>query len=149
MQQAERRQKYHASNRQSCFVTALMQLVAGWWLEPETAHVLERIFVYATTRRQRALCHLLAGQLLMSRKMKGALEHLDKGLRLADGLVRASDYFEIYNRHDTLRQLVLSEAGQPAHGLEEILNEARVIQRLSQHGPHGRFRPWPKQFLIP
>ena len=149
MQRAEQRQKYHAANRQSCFITTLMQFIASWWLEPQAGQDLERIFVYATTRRQRALCHLITGQLLMSRKMSAALTHLDKGLKLADGLVRPADYFEIYNRHAILHHLILSDAGQPPRGLETLLNEARVIQRMNKHNHHGRFEPWPKQFLIP
>jgi len=149
MQRAERRQKYHASNHQSCFVTTLMQLIASWWLDPQAGHDLERVYIYATTRRQRALCHLVTGQLLMSRKMTGAMTHLNKGLKFADGLVKSDDYFEMYNRHATLRHLLLSDTGQPAQGLEVLLNEARVIQRLNKHNLHGRFKEWPEQFSIP
>lgn len=148
-QRARQREKYHAASRQSCFITSLMHLIADWWLEPESHHDLERVFVYATSRRQQALCHLVTGQLLISRKMVGATTHLDKGLKLADGLIKADDYFTLYNRHETLRYLSLSKPGQAGRQLESLLNEARVIQRLKKHHRHGQGQTWSDQFTIP
>ena len=149
LQQAKQRQKFKAANRQSCFFTTLMQLIASWWLEPALEHDLERLFIYASSRRQQALSHLVTGQLLMSRKMTGATAYLDMGLKLADGLIKPDDYFELYNRHETLRHLILSNSGQTAQGLEVLLNEARVIQQLIKHNRHGQNKEWPQQFSIP
>lgn len=80
-----------------------------------------------------ALYHLIVGQLLMSCKMQNALDYLDIGLRYADGLIDAGDYFMLYNRHTELRYLRLLPTRQPAHDLPELLNESRVIRKLSRH----------------
>lgn len=117
----------------SSFAGMMMQSVADWWLDTDNAEYPNRGSHYADTKRKMALYHLLVGQLLMSCKMNMALDYLDMGLRYADGLIRGSDYFILYNRHEELRYLRLSDKRQQPHALAELLNESRVIRKLTHH----------------
>ena len=84
------------------------------------------------SRRLQGLMHLAYGQLLIARKLDGAFRYLDRGLRLADGIIRPQEYFNVYNRHESLRTLRLSD--KPSIGLElqQLLNEAGVIDKITQ-----------------
>lgn len=86
----------------------------------------------SNSRRLQALLHMAYGQLLIARKSVGAFKYLDKGLRLADGIIRAQEYFRLYNRHEALRSLRLTD--KPVAGLElqQLLNEAGVIEKMTQ-----------------
>lgn len=122
----------------SSFSGIMMQTVADWWLGAVSGPDDMRGWHYATSRRKQALYYLIVGQLLMSCKMRQALEYLDKGRRLADGLITAGDYFTLYNRHEELRHLHVSEQRQKAHDLPALLNESRVIRRLAKHPQYTR-----------
>ncbi len=91
----------------------------------------------AAGQSQRALLELVYGQLLMSRRLQGAMQHLDKGFEVAAHLLAPADYFEVMKRHELLRLLPLS--GRPAapRPLQGLLTEARVIRRLGggRRGP--------------
>lgn len=86
----------------------------------------------ANTPHGRALLELVYGQLLLSRQLNGAAEHLDKGFGLARHFFTAGDYFAVLNRHRLLRHLPLSEQPSPPSSLEQLLVMARVIERLEQ-----------------
>lgn len=147
--QAEYRLQQNSANHYTCFITTLMQLVADWWTQQIGRNELERAFIDAISRRQLALAHLVVGQLLMSRKMSEAMVHLNKGLSYADGLIRHSDYFTVYNRHEDLTNLVFSKEGQQAQALEVLLNETRVIQQLDRGNIGLKTQDWPTRFSIP
>lgn len=101
------------------------------------------------SRRMHALLALCFGQLLMSRKRKGAFFYLDRGLRLADPLLRTEDYFTLYNRHQQLRALSLTEQGAAGSTLQALLNEAAVIEQLKSKPLAGRvFNPHPQDTLM-
>ena len=98
-----------------------------------------------STRRLQALLHLVYGQLLIARKQVDAFKYLDKGLRLADGIIKAKDYFIVFNRHEALRSLRLTS--KPGNGLEleQLLNEAAVIDKISQR-PEASMTFQPSRF---
>lgn len=114
-----------------------MQTISDWWLDANNTICPSRGMHYATSQRKMALYHLIVGQLLMSCKMKSALDYLDMGLRYADGLISASDYFTVYNRHEELRYLAVSDKRQKAHDLPKLLNESRVIRKLTQNNQYS------------
>lgn len=118
------------------FAAIMMQTVADWWLDNTGTLCLTQGIHYATSRRKMALYHLIVGQLLMSCKLRMALDYLDMGLRHADGLINSADYFNLYNRHEELRFLPLFTTRQKPHNLPELLNESRVIRRLA---PNSRY----------
>ena len=94
------------------------------------------------SRHLQALLFLTYGQLLMARKRQGAFAYLDHGLRLADGILKAQVYFEVYNRHEALRSLKLSEKGSDGLSLKALLTEAAVIDKISQKsGTEMMFQP--------
>lgn len=119
------------------FSGVMQQTIAEWWLESDIPLGLTRGMHYANTKRKMALYHLILGQLLMSCKLNMALDYLDMGLRYADGLMGAADYFTLYNRHEELRYLSLSDVRQTAHDLPELLNESRVIRKLTQNNQYS------------
>jgi hypothetical protein len=81
-------------------------------------------------RRAIALVELVYGQLLMSKKLKGAMHHLDVGFELATELMQAGEYFLLRERHRLLAHLPLSERPSAPQDLRTLLTEARVIERL-------------------
>ena len=123
---------------QASFVGIMMQTIADWWLEPHTSLSLSRGLHYADSQRKKAIYHLLVGQLLMSCKIDTAMEHLDEGLRQADGLISSSDYFTLYNRHEELRYVPVSNVRQKAYDLPQLLNESRVIRKLTHDHQYSR-----------
>lgn len=84
----------------------------------------------AGTRHGRALTELVYGQLLMSRKLSGAREHLARGFELACHLFKAPDYFVVRKRHKLLSHLVLHSWPAPPAALRQLLAEAAAIKRL-------------------
>ena len=82
-----------------------------------------------------ALLHLAEGQLLVSRRLARGLQHLQRGFHLAAPWLRAGDYLMLLERHGLLAELALGERPCPAVGLDELLQEARVIRRLRPRRP--------------
>jgi len=119
------------------FMGIMQQTIADWWLESDSPMCAIRGIHYADSKRKMALYHLIVGQLLMSCKLNMAMDYLDMGLRYADGLITASDYFTLYNRHTELRYLSLSDKRQRSFDLPELLNESRVIRKLTQHNQYS------------
>lgn len=114
----------------------LAQVIAGFWL----GHVVEhdyRSLAATLAPERRALLELIYGQLLISRKCAGALEHLRRGFALATPGLAPADYFALLRRHELLQALVLSPRGVAAQTLADLLNEARIVRRFA----HGRGAP--------
>ncbi len=86
----------------------------------------------SSTPHGRALLELLYGQLLLSRQLAGALEHLEKGFSLARHLFTASDYFAVMSRHRQLKYLPQAQQPSPPSSLQQLLVMAQVIERLEQ-----------------
>lgn len=143
------RRRDKVANRHRCFTLRLLGIVADWWLDKSAPVDLDRAFIDSTSKRQLAMSHLLVGQLLMSKKLSGAMTHLEKGLDYADGLLKPDDYFRVYNRHTELAILPLSEQGQPGQPLSVLLNEAAVIKQLERSHPGLSRENWPSGYSIP
>lgn len=114
----------------------LAELIAGFWLGRAVA--LDHRSLIATQPREfQALVELIYGQLLISRKLAGALDHLDRGFILAVPHLAPAEYFALLRRHELLRALPLRADASAALTLPELLIEARIIRRLQ---PAGRRR---------
>ncbi len=81
-------------------------------------------------RRARALAELVYGQLLLSRKLTGAFDHLGAGFSLAGPMMMAEDYLNVRRRHALLRRLELASTPASPHSLDALLVEAAVIVKL-------------------
>ena len=66
----------------------------------------------------------------MACKHEPACDYLDSGFELAAHLLEPEEYFLVLKRHELLRRLQLMPTPSKAAGLDELLTEARVIQRL-------------------
>lgn len=88
-----------------------------------------------------ALANLVYGQLLMSRKLKGAYAQLQKGLHLASPLIDNKSYFAILKRHTILNYLLTGEQPAPVASLDQLVNEALIIRKLR---PRKRFERLPQ-----
>lgn len=155
----ERHLKRRRNRRGPSYLITLCQLITEYWVtdrvgldrpnnEFEREH-LQSVLSHTKTRRQEALGYFVVGQLLMSRKMTGALEYLDQALTCADGLLKPDEYFIVYNRHEDLRHLPLSDTGQAPQTLNTLLNEARVIQQLERDKQGWTKDNWPNQYSMP
>ncbi|HEY9198508.1 MAG TPA: hypothetical protein VIR60_04010 [Gammaproteobacteria bacterium] len=114
----------------------LAELIAGFWLGRAVA--LDYRSLSATQPPElQALVELVYGQLLLSRKLAGALEHLDRGFILAVPHLAPAEYFALLRRHELLRALPLRADAALGQTLPDLLTEARVIRRLQ---PAGRRR---------
>lgn len=114
-----------------CITCRLGTLIAGHWLGRSVERdydVLARLT--AGTRHGRALVELIYGQLLMSGRRVGALEHLARGLAIGWRLFDPSDFFVVSKRHKLLSHLVLGSRAAPPASLKQLLTEAAVIRRL-------------------
>ena len=114
-------------------VTGRLQvMVARHWLDgaPQPHDYDMAMRAGFRNRRARALAELVYGQLLLSRKLAGAFEHMDAGFLLAAPLLKAEDYLEVRRRHILLRRIVLGPAPASARGLGALMVEAAVIARL-------------------
>lgn len=136
---ARQRQDRQGQYGYASFSGIMLQTVADWWLDAGNAVCPTCGMHYANSKRKMALYHLIVGQLLISCKLQPAMDYLDMGLRHADGLINPADYFRLYNRHEELRYLPLSSTRQRAYDLPALLNESRIIRKLTR----------PNQYSIP
>lgn len=111
----------------SSFRVQLLALICHEWLVSKPHNCEEPL---AGNDYERALQELVRGQLLASRKLVGALKHLERGFRLAALLLDPHEYFQLLRRHDLLAYLPYTENSAPPQGLSALLNEAAVIKQL-------------------
>ncbi|NIP73549.1 MAG: hypothetical protein GWO16_11185 [Gammaproteobacteria bacterium] len=113
-----------------CPRSRLQAMIGRFWLgrsiEPDHA-TLAQVASDAVTR---ALADLVYGQLLLSRKLAGAHDHLRAGFAAATPHLSAAGYFVLLRRHELLASIPLTEQPSPALGLAELLREAAVIRGL-------------------
>ena len=113
----------------------LAELIAAFWLGRVVA--LDYRSLIATHPPENvALVELIYGQLLISCKLTGALEHLERGFTLAVPHLAPADYFALLRRHELLRVLSLHPQPSAAQTLTDLLIEARVIRRLQPANRH-------------
>jgi len=112
------------------FQLHVLQLLGHFWMDVSISLEYQQLATSANGQRDRALLEIVYGQLLLSRRQRPALEHLDRGFRLAAGYLDASDYFLLVRRHDLLRHIPLSATQAAPQGLQSLLAEAAVIRQL-------------------
>jgi hypothetical protein len=112
------------------FQLHVLQLLGHYWMGVSIPLGYQQLVASATEKRDRALLEIVYGQLLFSRRQWPALQHLDRGFRLASGYLEAMDYFLLVRRHDLLRHIPLSDARVTPQGLQSSLAEAAVIRQL-------------------
>ena len=111
----------------SCFRVQLLALICHEWLLGESHNCQEPL---AGNDYERALQELVRGQLLASRKLKGALDYLEHGFHLAAPRLAPQEYFELLHRHESLACLSFTDTPSAPQDLAALLNEAAVTKRL-------------------
>ncbi len=118
--------------RKKSYLIQLQLMCARYWLGEFDHYDFELMSrTMGSTRRLQALLYLTYGQLLISCKSQEAFGYLDRGQRLADGIVKPEDYFIIFNRHHDLRSLKLSGNACNGLSLQSLLTEAAVIDKFN------------------
>ncbi len=131
LQQRARAEQAAALRRHGrCADCDIVMMIADFWLGKDIGRTLQTLLATADSPRSTALLHLVYGQLLISRKLSGAMAALQQGLRLAADLLSATEYLQLVRRHQLLSCLPLQQTPSPAAGLAQLLTEARVIQKL-------------------
>lgn len=117
----------------SSFRPQLLQLVccslAGTDIEPGYRQLSATVH----DARDTALLELVYGQLLISRKLRPAIKHLEQGFLRAARYLESGDYLRLLRRHDLLGNLVLTGTPADPQPLDALLSEAAVIRRLREH----------------
>ena len=116
---------------EDCFAARLQEIAASFWLARSIEANYQSLAATSTDEHQHALIDLVFGQLLISRKLAGSLRYLDAGFSRAANLLKPADYFRVLKRHELLRHLVLGRQPAAAQDLASLLDEARIIARLS------------------
>ncbi len=80
--------------------------------------------------RAEALAELVRGQLLVARRLRAGLAHLETGFRLAVPHLDARGYLVLLRRHERLARLPLGERSRAPAPLAALLAEAGVAARL-------------------
>lgn len=115
-----------------CFALHVLQLICHFWTGAAAGMEFARLGVPAPAEREAALLHLCYGQLLMSCKLRPAMQYLKRGFSLAVPYLESSEYFSLVRQHELLACLHLAETPSPPSPLQNLLAEAAVIRRLQQ-----------------
>jgi hypothetical protein len=111
----------------------LRMMQARYWLNQDIRQDFEQLqHAVSGSRHAQALLELLYGQLLISRRLHGANEHLLQGFVIARDLFNAADYFRVLKRHQLLARLPLSHTPARPETLSQLLATARVIEQFQQ-----------------
>jgi len=116
----------------------LEQLLARFALAEAVGAQLDFLVQAAGDPGKRGLLLLLQGQLLISRRLDGAMDKLEQGFELARDVFLAGDFFVVMKRHELLAELPLLPQPRPQTDLSALLSEASAIRRL--RGPRGARR---------
>ena len=128
---AQQREAVRVRRGKGCYTCRLQRMIAHFWLGKEVDEEFR-----ALQQRLRFTAHglilaeLIYGQLLMSQRRNGAMAALDSAFHSAHHLLRSSDYFVLFNRHELLRRLPLGAQPQQPLALTDLLTTASVIERL-------------------
>lgn len=121
---------------------ALTRLVGRYWAGLRCDVLLAELQRNANNAQQTALIDLVWGQLLMARRLEGAMAHLNRGFDVAAPLLSARDYLRVLKRHQTLSWLVLNPVPSPPQTLTDLIRLAEVTRRLrAANGEDARFAP--------
>lgn len=135
----EAKERIRLRRASSCTACRLVKLIARYWLgeciDADYQAMIAR-FQKRHSPRARVLLELIYGQLLLARRRRGALPHLERAFAEGRHLFAPGDYFTVLKRHALFRRLPV-EADGPALSLEELLVTARVIERLQGDRHHA------------
>lgn len=113
-----------------CFSYQIKEMIARFFLN-RNIKIEYKTMVHSTQDEQQiALIELVFGQLLMSRKLNPALDHLKKGFSIAQKHLSSADYFGIVKRHELLERLKLGKEPSEPKALASLLVEASIIKQL-------------------
>lgn len=129
---AERLASIRAQRKQNSSASSLRieEIIARFWLGRDIKGDVDNYLADCEIESNEALITLVYGQLLMSRKCKGAMDYLHAGLRMASRHFQDAAYLEVMRRHELLNFIVLSNQPSRALTLQELLREAAVIKKL-------------------
>lgn len=113
----------------------MIQMRARFWMgKPIAEHYQTLRHLAGRSPHGLALLELIYGQHLISRRLTGGSEHLQRGFELARPLFSPGDYFQVLERHRLLGHLPLSDTPAPPESLQQLLTTARVQERLERPG---------------
>jgi len=130
----DRLQAAYARGR-SCFACRLQEMIAHYWLGLDAQGDYRTLMATAPGERELALTDLVYGQLLLSRRRPGAMEHLGAGFMRAANLLAPRAYFQVLRRHELLTLLEPGARPVRPQTLQALLAEAGVIRRLQGQRP--------------
>lgn len=130
LREAERALHTRLRRGGSCFPLHLLQLICRHWLGADAGLYYRQLAATIADSRETALLELSYGQLLISRRLRRAMAHLEKGFGLAVHQLGAAEYFRVVRRHEALGCLRLGDAPYPPQPLDSLLVEAAVIRCL-------------------
>jgi hypothetical protein len=136
--------RWRGNRRRRCRICLLQELIARHWLGEEIGALYRQVAPrLSRSAHGHALLELITGQLLLSRRLHGAQQHLDHGFHLASRLFTPADYLAVLNRHQQLARLPLSATALPAASLAELLTTAKVVERMEGGAsrPRGKHDP--------
>ena len=128
---AGRRRQTRLRRGESCFQLEILRLVCRYWLETDAQLAYRQLAALDRCEAEYALLELVYGQLLISRKLQVARQHLECGFALGARILDSADYFVLLKRHEQLGWLSLGETPAPPAPLQTLLNEAMVIAQLA------------------
>lgn len=140
---AQQRQR-RGQRQRRCRTCALQELIARCWLGEEIGTLYRHALpLQQRSAHARALLEIITGQLLLSRRLNGAWQHLNDGFHRASRLFTPSDYLTVLQRQQHLSRLPLSDTPLPAATLAELLTTAKVIERMAggSRRPLGKHDP--------
>jgi hypothetical protein len=132
----EKALRYRLCAGSPVFTLQVLQLLARFWMGVSIPLDYQQLAASTTEQRDQALLEIVYGQLLLSRRQWPALQHLERGFRLAASYLAATDYFLLVRRHELLRHIPLSDVQVSPQGLQSLLAEAAVIRQLQGTGRH-------------
>lgn len=142
LQQANDRLQSACLNGSETFHCHLQEMIARFWLD-QNIEINFRALQQTTSKPALlALLEIVYGQLLTSRKLTGAIDHLTHGFNAASGLLPAIEYFKLSKQLELLHCLPYSDTPAPAQDVDSLLAEAAVIKRLQES------RGGPKQYPL-
>lgn len=130
---AERREQQRLKRHGTAYLSPLLKLIALHWLgEAIEGHYHYLISTTSRSMHAQILKPFIYGQLLMSKKKTGAMEHLNQAFHQARLLLKPEDYFHLMKRHKMLDNIPLCEQPNAGETLSELMVTAGVIERMKQ-----------------
>jgi hypothetical protein len=139
LQDAHRQQQRAIATGSDRLVGSIREMIARFWLDRAIEPHFRNLIKLAADQRARAIVELVYGQLLMSRRLIGAMDHLRNGYAVGSKYLGPAEYFHVMKRHELLTYLPLSPRPSDPMDLASLLREAAVIRELKGRG--GRPAP--------